>query len=152
MQDKRISARAIIIHEGKLVSMYRERQGEVYYTFPGGGKEKNENIEECVVREVLEEFGIVVKPIKNVYVYESQKSVEYFYLVEWISGVFGTGTGEEFQEDNKNGLYIPKFIEISNIPNPPLMPPEVASVFYNDYINNGKGLSNDIKFIGGEIK
>ena len=43
MQDKRISARAIIIHEEKLVSMYRERQGEVYYTFPGGGKEKNEN-------------------------------------------------------------------------------------------------------------
>jgi len=152
MQDKRIGARAIIIHEGKLVSMYREREGVIYYTFPGGGKEKNETIEECVTREVFEEFGIDVKPIKMVYKYESQRSVEYFYLVDWISGEFGTGQGEEFQEDNKKGVYIPKFIEIAEIPNLPLMPPEIALVFYNDYKKEGKFLRKEVKYVLGEIK
>ena len=152
MGEKRIRARAIIMYEGKLVSMYRERHGRIFYTFPGGGMEESETEEECVKREVLEEFGIIVKPIKKVYTYENQNSIEHFYVAEWISGEFGSGEGEEFQENRNNGVYIPKFIEISDIPNLPLMPPEVASAFYEDYTKNGKELRNDVKSIIGEIK
>mgnify|MGYP003501842463 CR=1 FL=1 len=36
-------------------------------------------------------------------------------------------------------------IEISNIPNLPLMPSEIASFFYEDYLNNGIELRNDTK-------
>lgn len=39
MEEKRVRARAIIIHEGKIVSMYRERQDRIFYTFTGGGME-----------------------------------------------------------------------------------------------------------------
>ena len=112
MQEKRARGRAVIIHEDKIMSMYRERDGEIYYTFPGGGQEKNETIEECVKREVLEEFGINVKPIKKLYTYETKYSIEYFYLAEWVSGKFGSGTGEEFQENRNKGVYIPKLIKI----------------------------------------
>ena len=66
MGEKRIRTRAIIMHDNKIVSMYREREGRVFYTFPGGGKEGNESEEECVIREVYEEFGITIKPIKKV--------------------------------------------------------------------------------------
>ena len=152
MGEKRVRARAIIIHEGKIVSMYRERQGRIFYTFPGGGMEENETEEDCVKREVLEEFGIIVNPIKKVYTYENQSSIEYFYIAEWISGEFGSGEGEEYQENRNNGVYIPKFVEISEIPKLPLMPPEVASEFYEDYMKNGKDLRGDVKFIFGEIK
>ena len=103
-------------------------------------------------REVLEEFGIIIKPIKKVYTYENKNSIEHFFLAEWIDGVFGSGQGEEFQENRNNGVYIPKLIEISDIPKIPLMPPEVASAFYNDYTKNGKNLRNNVKFVLGEIK
>lgn len=152
MEEKRIRVRAIIIHDGKLMSMYRERQGRNFYTFPGGGMEENETEEECLKREVFEEFGLVINPIKKVYTYENQNSIEHFYISEWISGEFGSGEGEEFQENNKNGVYIPKFIEISDIPNLPLMPPEIAVAFYNDYRENGCFLRNDVKFLFGELK
>ena len=105
-----------------------------------------------VCMEVFEEFGLCVKPIKKVYTYESSRSIEYFYLVEWVSGEFGSGAGEEFQSNNNKGVYIPMFIEISDIPNLPLMPPEVASEFYDDYMKNGNKLRNDVKFVLGDIK
>lgn len=152
MEEKRVRARAIIIHEDKIVSMYRERQGRIFYTFPGGGMEGNESEEDCVKREVFEEFGLIVKAIKKVYTYENKNSIEHFYIAEWISGEFGSGEGEEYQENRNNGVYLPKFIEISDIPTLPLMPPEVASSFYEDYMKNGKTLRSDTKFIFGEIK
>ena len=152
MTTKRIRARAIIIHDEKIMSMYRERQDRVFYTFPGGGMEGNESEHDCVKREVFEEFGIVVEPIKKLYVYENQNSIEHFYLAKWVSGDFGSGTGEEFQADRNNGVYIPKFIQIVDIPNLPLMPPEVATSFYEDYVKNGIKIRDDIKTIFGEIK
>lgn len=145
---KRKRSRAIIINDSKMVSMYREFDDRKFYVFPGGGMEGNETEEECVIREVYEEFGINIKPIKKVYVYETEKSIEYFYLCEWISGEFGTGVGEEFDvNSNKEGIYIPKLIKISDIPKVPLMPPEVASSFYEDYKNNGPTLIDDEKHI-----
>ena len=152
MEEKRARARAIIIHEGKMVSMYRERQGRVFYTFPGGGMEGTETEEECVKREVFEEFSLIVKTIKKIYTYENKNSIEHFYIADWLSGEFGSGEGEEFEKNRNNGVYIPKLIEISDIPNIPLMPPEVASAFYDDYTKYGKDLRNDVKFIVGEIK
>ena len=103
--SKRKRARAIVIYNGKLVSMYREFDDRSFYVFPGGGMEDNESEEECVIREVYEEFGITVNPIKKVYVYENERSIEYFYLCDWISGEFGTGVGEEFDvNSNKEGV------------------------------------------------
>lgn len=145
--NKRVRARAIIIYNNQIVSMYRDAYGRIFYTFPGGGMEQNETEEQCVVREVLEEFGLTVEPIKKLYVYENDKSLEHFYLCRWVSGEFGTGTGEEFEADRNKGIYKPMFINISDIPNLPLMPPEVATEFYNDYINYGENLANEVKYV-----
>jgi hypothetical protein len=69
-------------------------------------------------------------------------------LCDWINGEFGTGVGEEFDvNSNKEGVYIPKLIEIDDIPNLPLMPKEVASSFYDDYITNGISLRKDVKHV-----
>ena len=132
--------------------MYREREGRIFYTFPGGGMEGDETEEECVKREVFEEFGINVKPIKKVYVSESQINISHYYLCDWVSGEFGTGQGEEYQKENKNGVYKPTMIKISDIPNLPLKPDEVALTFYNDYMENGKTLRDDVKYFENEIK
>ena len=48
--EKRISSRAIIIEDGKLLTMFRrktKKDGSVkeYYVIPGGGLEENETLE-----------------------------------------------------------------------------------------------------------
>ena len=150
-KEKRTRARAIIFCEDKIVAMYREREGRIYYAFPGGGLEDGETTEECVKREVLEEFGMVVKPIKKVYICEDQINISHYYICQWVSGDFGSGKGEEFQAGNKNGVYVPSMIKIADIPNLPLKPSEVAETFYEDYLKNGENLRDDVKYIMSEI-
>lgn len=148
---KRNRARAIVMIDDKIVAMYREKDGRVYYTFPGGGMENTETEVECVKREVLEEFGMIVEPIKKVYSYENEISVEHFYIAKHISGEFGSGEGEEYQPDRNKGIYIPKLIDIKEIPNIPLMPPEIAKAFFEDYTKNGSDIRNDVLVIKANL-
>ncbi|MBQ7917756.1 MAG: NUDIX domain-containing protein [Clostridia bacterium] len=143
--EKRESCRAIIFKDEKMVAMYREKNGRTYYTFPGGGMDEGETINECVKREVIEEFGIVVKPIREVYTYEDEKTYQHFILCDWESGELGTGEGEEFQGDASRGVYEPMLIDIENIPNLPLMPPEAAMQVVDDYKSYGKNLDSEVK-------
>ena len=146
MEQKRTRVRAIVFYNKQIMSMYRELNGTSFYTFPGGGMEHNETEIQCIQREMLEEFGIVVKPIKKVYIYENQRSIEHFYVCQWQSGEFATGKGEEYQQGQTNGIYKPMLIDIQNLPKLPLMPSEVATEFYNDYSQNGQNLTDNIKF------
>ena len=145
--SKRISCRAIIIDDNKLVTMYREKENRVYYTFPGGGRDEGESNEDCVVREALEEFGINVKPVKQVYTYENEKTIQYFYLCDWIDGELGTGEGEEFSADRNRGIYMPTLMPVENISKLPLMPPEVAAVLVEDIAKYGAGLADEVKVV-----
>lgn len=57
--DKRISGRAIIIKDNKVLLFFRNRliSGKIieYYAIPGGGLEPGETIEKCTIRELKEE-------------------------------------------------------------------------------------------------
>jgi len=60
----------IIFKEKKVVLVKHENKyNGVYYLLPGGGLERDETIEECVIREVKEEIGLDVK-IKSLAYYE----------------------------------------------------------------------------------
>lgn len=100
---ERIRVAGIIKINGGYAFMHRKnvikrKDFREYYTFPGGGLEENETLEEGVKREIKEEFGINVKVIKKLYEMYSEKfnQREYFFLCEYESGVFGTGNGPEF--------------------------------------------------------
>lgn len=142
---KRESCRAIVITDGQLMTMYREKEGRKYYIFPGGGMENDESEIECVKREALEEFGIVVEPIKKVYRYENEKTIQHFYVCDWVSGEFGSGEGEEFQGDESRGFYRPTLVKISDIGNIPLMPPEITEKLVLDFEKYGEELSNEVQ-------
>ncbi len=54
----RCSAKAILLHEGKiLLNHCVSDDGQTYYDLPGGGQHPYEPMEQAVVREVLEETG-----------------------------------------------------------------------------------------------
>ncbi len=150
---KRSRVAGIIIKGYKLISMYREKQGKIYYTFPGGGMEENESEQDCVKRELFEEFGIIVEPIKKLYTFNSKIQIEHFYLCNWVSGEFGTGKGEEFDEEviKKRGIHKPTQIKIADIPNLQLLPKKVALQFYKDYNKNGILVRKSVKKLFGRI-
>ena len=112
-----------------------------YYVFPGGGQEENKTFEEGTLREIKEEFGIDVKIIKKLYEEYSEKfdQVTIYYLCEYVSGKFGTGTGPEFSNNPKyidSGKYIPEIINRNEIENILLMPPDIKEKFVKDIKEN----------------
>ena len=112
-----------------------------YYTFPGGGLEKGETLEEGTI-ERLKKIGINVKIIRKLYEMNSEKfdQKEYFFLCEYIDGEFGTGTGPEFSNDPKykdSGKYIPEIVKREEVKNLLLLPQEIKEDFVKD-IENGK--------------
>ena len=125
----------IFMHRKKVK---RNKDYEEYYTFPGGHSENGETLEEGVIREIKEEFGIKVKVIKKLYELENNKlnMKEYFFLCEYIEGKFGTGDGEEFfnnPEYKDSGEYIPEIMKKEDISKIVLLPPEIKEKFLKDF-------------------
>ena len=113
-----------------------------YYTFPGGGQEENETLEEGTIREIKEEFGIDVEVIEKLYEMEhsNKEKKEYFFLCKYISGEFGTGEGPEFSGDPKyehKGKYIPEIIKREDVEKIVLLPYTIRDQFVED-IKNGR--------------
>lgn len=113
-----------------------------YYTFPGGGQEENETLEDGTKREIKEELGIDVEVIKILYQLEDKENQkdEYFFLCKYIGGEFGTGDGPEFSGDPRyayRGKYIPEIIQREDIEKIQLLPREVKDKLVKD-IKNGK--------------
>lgn len=59
MPRKRVSA--IVIRDDQLLVIRRVKNGEEYFTFPGGGVEDHEDWQEALVREMLEETSLTVE-------------------------------------------------------------------------------------------
>ena len=103
----------VIIENNKVALIQRNRDGAVYYVFPGGGIEQGEAPEEGAKREALEELGVDVK-IDECIAKVEFNGTQYFFAAEIIDGVFGTGQGEEYiDQTRERGTYLPMWVEIS---------------------------------------
>ena len=139
---ERTRVAGIILMQGGIALMHRKdvkkrKDIQEYYTFPGGGLEENETLEEGTIREIKEEFGIDVKVVKKLYEIKSEKfnQKEIFFLCEYVSGKFGTGTGPEFSNDPKyidSGKYIPEIIRLDDVENILLLPENIKKLFVRD--------------------
>ena len=112
---------AIIAQGDKIILMRRERgfgkNKQIYYTIPGGGREEGEKIEETAIREIKEELGIDIKIKKLMYKLNTYMRMQYIFLGEYVSGILGTGEGEEYEEENykKYGKYIPQVVSFEKL-------------------------------------
>lgn len=78
------AARAIIIENGNLLVMFRNKHGSQYYTLVGGRVNEGENIEQALVREVKEETGLTVKSASLVFTEKHPEpyNEQYIFLCE----------------------------------------------------------------------
>jgi ADP-ribose pyrophosphatase YjhB (NUDIX family) len=78
------AARAIIIEDGNILVMNRNKYGSEYTTLVGGRINDNESLEEGLTREVREETGLTVTSTRLVFIEEHHApyNEQYIYLCE----------------------------------------------------------------------
>lgn len=138
-ERKRIRAVAIIIKGGEILLMYRIKNGQEYYTFPGGGVEKGETIEQAVLREVQEETTLVIKIEKMLYhhIYDNNTE-QFFYLCLYVAGTPQLGDGPETEEmkNSDNNFYNPIWCKIEKLPQLLLYPLKIRNWLLEDLETN----------------
>ena len=116
--NKRVSGRAIIIENDEVYLMFRRRIKDgvttEYYAIPGGGKEENETIEECVAREIKEEFNLDVEVKELLGTVEDDKNIGYIYNTKLLGGDFKL-SGEELERNTPDNYYEVRKVNINDI-------------------------------------
>lgn len=120
----------ILIEDNKLALIERHKQGRHYFSFPGGGVDEGETEEQAAVREAEEELGIRVEILhKAAEIVRTNKRNQIYFLVKRVSGEFGTGTGEEFKDnDPVHGTFLPLWMPLEDILNKNVLPRELAEL------------------------
>jgi ADP-ribose pyrophosphatase YjhB (NUDIX family) len=65
MKPIRVSAKAVIIEDGRILLLSHEDRDGEWYSLPGGGQENGETLEEALIRECREEINAAVR-VKDV--------------------------------------------------------------------------------------
>jgi 8-oxo-dGTP pyrophosphatase MutT (NUDIX family) len=92
---RKISARAIVLHEGKLLCVRQKPYSDLsgigvrttndYWNLPGGKIDEGEALIDCLKREMIEETGIEAMPGNLMYIqqfeYKGTEYLEFFFHV-----------------------------------------------------------------------
>jgi 8-oxo-dGTP pyrophosphatase MutT (NUDIX family) len=134
----RIRSAAILIQNNAIALIERKRGGMHYFTFPGGGVNKDETPEAAVLREVFEELGVEIRVLRLVAKLWFRGNPQFFYLVELVGGQFGTGKGEEYSPDldPTRGTYHPLWMPLSEITIKNVLPKGMAELVRRSYPDN----------------
>ncbi len=115
-----VCGRAIIFDQEDVILLFRyvEKEGKIkeYYAIPGGHIEDGETIEECVTREIKEEYNVDIKIIKKLGVLDDEGRISHLFYCEIISGTPKLG-GEELEHNNPKNYYEIQKININDLDN-----------------------------------
>lgn len=64
----RLSAKAIVVREDRLLLMRARDRWGTYYLLPGGGQKNGETLTDALRRECLEETGVLAAPLRPRYI------------------------------------------------------------------------------------
>ena len=80
----RAGSRAVVVRDSMILLSHEVNSG--WWLVPGGGEEKGETPEECCVREVEEETGLIVKPLQQFLTmyeyYEEYRYISHYFICE----------------------------------------------------------------------
>ena len=108
--------RAIVVRDGQMLLMHRNKFGQQYYTLLGGGIQPGEAPEQALAREIMEESGFQVVSARPVFIEEpgDPYGTQYIYLCEV------QGDKPALHTDSEES----KLIEMGNVHTPMWVPIE----------------------------
>lgn len=152
MQAIRTAARALILHEGRLLTIKMQDASGIFYILPGGGQRHGETLKEGLLRECLEEIGTRVDIGELLYVreyigknHEFRQSHRAFHQVEHVFRCTlpdpgGIGPGSEHDKKQIGVEWIP----LSDVPNSRLLPEAIKPFFSATGFNPGTHYLGDV--------
>jgi 8-oxo-dGTP diphosphatase len=129
----------MVIHKDHILLMFRRNKGKEYFTFPGGGIEAKENLEQAVVRELWEETSVNVKPERILYDIDwDHTSHQKFFLCLYLAGEpkLGDFVEKDVMKKDKNQYYDPRWIRLTDLPQLLLYPLEIKEWLLQDLKNS----------------
>ena len=111
------SAAVIPSDDGGIALIRRVRAGRTFYVSPGGGDQPGETPADAMVREVKEELGLVVKPVRLLAEVSAGEETQLYFLATTVGGAFGTGGGAEVtgRTSSSEGTYTPVWMPIERL-------------------------------------
>ena len=84
----RKAVRAIIVNNDQILVMHRDKFSQEYDILIGGAIEMGETPEQAIIREIKEECGVVVGPLKLTFVEDAKEpyGIQFIYLCNYLSG------------------------------------------------------------------
>jgi 8-oxo-dGTP pyrophosphatase MutT (NUDIX family) len=133
MKRAKPRAAVILLQDGKIALLERNRRGTRYFVFPGGGIDKGETPEQAAAREAVEELGLQVTIGRLVAEVSYQGMPQYFFLAEAAGGEFGSGHGKEMSSaaESDQGSYRPCWIPVTELTTLPVLPSIIARYVHN---------------------
>ncbi len=118
---KKNRATAIIIRNGKLLLIHRQKPGRDYYVLPGGGVDLEESFEETCIREVKEETGLDVLALCLVSRYITLEKEENYYFTKVTPAEPVLG-GAEAERQSPEDSYTFLWVEAAQLESLNLLP------------------------------
>jgi ADP-ribose pyrophosphatase YjhB (NUDIX family) len=109
-REFRISGGGIVINQGKILLVrYLDSKGKSYLAGSGGGVLVNESTSQAVVREVLEETALIVKPNKILFVEDMlskrHRIIKIWFLCDLVGGKLTLTHGAKEEKILEVGWY-----------------------------------------------
>lgn len=152
MRFIRTAARALIIHEGKLLAIKMRDKTGIFYILPGGGQRHGETLREGLKRECLEEIGTEVEVGELLYVreyigknHEFRNSHHAFHQVENVfrcslPNPDGIGPGHEHDKKQIGVEWIP----LEELQQRRFLPEVIKRFFSGDGFDAGTNYLGDV--------
>jgi len=115
--------RIVLMENNALLLLYRSKNGKEFYSFPGGGVEKEEALESAVIREAKEETGYDVIITKQLWAIENMGRMEHFFMVRRTGGELALG-GPEKERQSENNVYKLEWVPLQDLKNRIVFPEE----------------------------
>ncbi len=116
-------ASVLIVQDGKLLLMWRSKNGLVYHTLIGGGIEAGETPEVAVLREAKEETNLDVVLGPKLWAVEREGIVfEYAFLVTEFSGELALGAGPGRESASGDNVYRHVWVPLADVTNLTIFP------------------------------
>lgn len=121
-------AGVLLLSDQGVAAIERIRDGQHYHVLPGGRVDPGETSAQAAVREAREELGLEVRLVGRIADIVARDGLQHYYAAEVVSGVFGTGTGEEMNHppDSLEGTYRAVWLPTTHLTVANLKPPALA--------------------------